>query len=104
MLIYETLVREFEQSLLTRLRGHNQEAGFLQTWVPDSDPVKSLVYMIESAQAAGVTRFEIVLDHTTLSVSALGALNEQLVGVATLFAHLDESSIRLTVDNIGSAA
>jgi len=51
-LVYEDLVEAFEHSLLHQLRGHGAAVPYLDTWVPDPDPVRSLLNMLEAAELA----------------------------------------------------
>ena len=46
---YETLSRTFNEGLVDKLRSHGVGQSFLEFWVPDADPRKGLVSMIESA-------------------------------------------------------
>jgi hypothetical protein len=64
---YEVLVRAFEESLMTKLRGHGAEADYLEMWVPDDDPVKSLLNMVEAAEAYGRDEIAIEVSAETLS-------------------------------------
>ena len=64
---YELLVRAFEESLVTKLRGHGAEADYLEMWVPDDDPVKSLLNMVEAAEAYGRDEIAIEVSAETLS-------------------------------------
>ena len=64
---YEELVRAFEEALVTKLRGHGAEADYLEMWVPDEDPVKSLLNMVEAAAAYGRDDIAIEVAAETLS-------------------------------------
>ena len=63
---YEALVADFNRKLVTQLRSHSTDTQFLETWVPDEDPVKSILNMVESAQSAGCDRMRIRFTETTL--------------------------------------
>lgn len=71
---YETLVRAFEEALVTKLRGHGAEAEYLEMWVPDADPVKSLLNMVEAAEAYGREEIAITVAAETLSEAQVNAL------------------------------
>jgi hypothetical protein len=80
-LAYENLVEDFNRRLLTQLRGHAAEADYLEMWVPDEDPVKSIVNMVEAAAAYGRAELSVSVAATTLPrerhaalAAALGAL------------------------------
>ena len=62
---YETLVKAFEEALVTKLRGHGAEAEYLEMWVPDEDPVKSILNMVEAAEAFGRDEIAIEVSSTT---------------------------------------
>ena len=67
VLDYEELVRAFETALMTKLRGHGAEAEYLEMWVPDENPVKSLLNMVEAAEAYGRDDIAIRVTAETLS-------------------------------------
>ncbi len=72
---YEDLVKAFEEALVTKLRGHGAEADYLEMWVPDADPVKSILNMVEAAEAYGRDDIAIEVSSETLSE---GQVNELL--------------------------
>ncbi len=67
ILSYEALVTEFEEGLLTRLRGHRSMAPFLEMWVPDEDPIRSLLSMFEAAELAGEGGVSIKISRESLA-------------------------------------
>ena len=71
VLSYEALVEEFEEGLLTKLRGHRSAAAFLEMWVPDEDPVRSLLSMFEAAEMAGEAKIAIRIAAATLAGHAI---------------------------------
>jgi hypothetical protein len=64
---YEELVEDFQRKLLTQLRGHSADAEYLETWVPEEDPVKSILNIVESAQAFGQEEVRVNVAKTTMS-------------------------------------
>ncbi len=50
---YEPLLADFNHKLNTQLRGHGADSEYLEMWVPDEDPVKSILNRAESAMASG---------------------------------------------------
>ena len=50
---FEELTADFNRKLVTQLRNHGADSEFLETWVPDEDPIKSIVNMAEAALSAG---------------------------------------------------
>lgn len=92
ILDYETLVMEFEESLLTKLRGHASSADYLELWVPDSDPVKSLLNMADAAQLGGKPLIVVRIQHATLDEAGIDRLRIEI-----------GSGGALSVENKGSA-
>ena len=71
---YEVLVRAFEEALVTKLRGHGAEADYLEMWVPDEDPVKSILNMVEAAEAFGRDGIAIEVSAETLDDAQVNEL------------------------------
>jgi len=71
---YEVLVEAFEQALVTKLRSHAAEADYLEMWVPDEDPVKSILNMVEAAEAYGRDNIAIEVSAQTLTDSQVNEL------------------------------
>ncbi len=51
---YEEVVAAYEQGLQTQLRGFRPAHAFLETWVHDADPARSILSMVEAAALGGV--------------------------------------------------
>lgn len=66
VLDYDALSQEFERGLLETLRSHGIGQEFLEYWVPDADPAKGLVSMIESAGMAGRDHLRIRISKSLL--------------------------------------
>jgi hypothetical protein len=73
---YETLVATYQRALVNVLRGHSAGKDYLELWVPDEDPVKSILNMIEAAQAAGRAALAIEVSADTLAPEQLCRLQE----------------------------
>jgi hypothetical protein len=85
ILEYEVLVKEFEEALLTKLRGHGSSAGeYLSLWVPDTDPVKSIANMAEAAHLNGHGAIHLRVLHTTMDQDAIERLKGELMGLGRL--------------------
>ena len=50
---FEALTADFHRKLVTQLRNHGADSEYLETWVPDEDPIRSIINMAELALAAG---------------------------------------------------
>lgn len=73
---YENLVKLFENSLLTELRGHGSGSDFLRSWVPDPDPISSLINMADAAGLEDVASFEVDISAETIPHAGLKELIE----------------------------
>ena len=70
---YEALVEEYNKNLFLVLRGH-RSAEYLDTWVPDENPFKGVLNMIEAAELTGTAEIAIRLGASTLKTLDLPAL------------------------------
>ncbi|HEX9767794.1 MAG TPA: hypothetical protein VGA50_01355 [Kiloniellales bacterium] len=95
---YEVLVRAFEDALVTKLRGHGAEADYLEMWVPDEDPVKSILNMIEAAEAYGRDDIAIEVSADTLTDTQVNELLSVLsdIGSARVTAQAGGRLIEVT--------
>ena len=71
---YEEAVSDFNQKLMTKLRSHGAEADYLEMWVPDEDHAKSILNMVEAAQAYGREGIVVQVAKSTLSSAQLDYL------------------------------
>lgn len=62
---YEEIVGAYERDLQTRLRGFKPLHEFLETWVHDEDPARSLLNMVEAAQMGGLEGLDIEIGPET---------------------------------------
>lgn len=95
---YEVLVQAFEEALVTKLRGHGAEADYLEMWVPDEDPVKSILNMVEAAEAYGRDDIAVEVAAETLSEPQLAELSRVLsaMGSAKITATAEGRLIEVT--------
>ncbi len=68
---YEDIVAAYQRSLVDVLRGHAVGEPYLELWVPDEDPVKSILNMVEAAQSAGRDAIAIRVSSKTLGAADL---------------------------------
>lgn len=102
---YDRLVADYHAHLVETLRGFGPAADFLDLWVPDEDPLRSLANMLDAARAGGCPALEIAvgaaqarsLDRTALNTMAAG------FGVAEITTQ-PEGGLCLTIRFDGSAA
>jgi hypothetical protein len=83
---YAQLVAKFEDNLLHTLRSHGVDLDYLAMWVPDVDPVKGILNMVEAAQAFGEA-------HIAIAVSAELVSGERLAKLESLLAEVGEVSV-----------
>lgn len=83
---YDQLAGSFSQALIETLRKHSIADGILDFWVPDSDPVASIVGMIDSARLAGLEDVRVRVSMATLPQELWGQLEQAVGEVATEFA------------------
>lgn len=101
---YETLFARFSESLMTSLRGHDIGLAFLEMWVPDEDPVKSILNMVESAEMNGAHSLAVTVRRDTLPTGRDAELLAQLagLGIATIESTGTDALVRIT--GIGTPA
>lgn len=75
---YEQLVESYEDRLLNQLRSHGVDLDFLEMWVPDEDPVASILNMVEAAGAFGTESFTLRVSTASLPSGTHGALADAL--------------------------
>ena len=73
---YESLVENYQTGLSTQLRSFKSGPAFLEAWVYDTDPRRSVIGIFEAAKEAGLE--EIGLD---VGFSSLGELNISALGI-----------------------
>lgn len=75
---YENLVASYEDRLLNQLRSHGVDLDFLEMWVPDENPVASILNMVEAASAFGTENFSLRVTTESLPPEQHGALRAAL--------------------------
>ena len=86
---YEELVEDFESSLMTKLRGHGPTADYLEMWVPDADPVKSILNMVEAAEAYGRDEIVVRVSCDTLPATRIN----ELLGILLQLAQVEIQTV-----------
>lgn len=79
---YEQLVESYEDRLLNQLRSHGVDLDFLEMWVPDEDPIASILNMVEAAGAFGTERFTLRVTADSVPQEMRGALTEALTPIS----------------------
>lgn len=73
---YDQVTAGYESGLNTQLRGFRGGARFLEHWVHDPDPVKSIVNMIEAAGTAGLPDVTVILGAGTQAAVDMARLDK----------------------------
>ena len=98
---YEDLLACFSERLMTSLRGHDVGFAFLEMWVPDEDPVKSILNMVESAEMGGANSLAISVSRGTLPAERDVDLLAQLAGLGTATIVSDGANALVRIIEIG---
>lgn len=80
---YDKTAAEYEASLVTKLRGHGV-GSFLESWVPDPDPVLGIFNMVEAAWTDGRSGLSLRVSRSTLDAQALERLQGLARGIAEI--------------------
>ncbi len=73
---YDEAAARYADRLDTKLRGFGDDTPWLATWVPDPDPVRGVLSLLEAAAGEGLDALEVVVD--TLDPDALRARGRAL--------------------------
>jgi len=98
---YEALVDSYNDRLLNQLRSHGVDHAFLEMWVPDEDPINSILNMVEAAEAHGTTEFSLRLRQETLPRENHSALVDAIAPIATVEIEAGKEHGVFHVSNIG---
>lgn len=90
---YEQLLVEYEKGLIDNLRGFGVTAEYLESWVPDEDPVKSLCNMVEAASTYGQDAISVYIGKAT-------AASLEPAAILAAACELGEARIEWEADNL----
>jgi len=92
---YQQLVADYNEGLVNVLRGFRPKYEFLDIWVPDAEPDKSILNLLEAAQIEGENEVRLLLDQKLLDdldiktliqeASKLGQVNTRQTGQGFIF-------------------
>lgn len=99
---YEALVDQYNENLFLKLRGH-RSAEYLDMWVPDEDPFKGVLNMVEAAELAGQSEIAIRLGEATVRALDLAALETAAAKVGSVTLEVADRSAVLRVTDIAGA-
>jgi len=101
VLDYERLVADFETKLVTQLRKFGTDAEYLEMWVPDENPVKSILNMVEAAEAYGQADIAVRVGAQTLPTACVAELVRQVSGLGDIEVRPEGGQTLIVVTNIG---
>jgi hypothetical protein len=94
---YDQVTGTYESGLNTQLRGFRGGARFLEHWVHDPDPVKSIVNMIEAADTAGLGDVTVVLGARTQATVDMARLDKLAAELGQVAKEEQPGGLALTV-------
>ncbi len=101
---YDQVTGTYESGLNTQLRGFRGGARFLEHWVHDPDPVKSIVNMIEAAETDGLADVTVVLGARTQAAVDMARLDKLAGELGQVAKEEREGGLALTVRFTRAAA
>ena len=102
VLDYERLVADFETRLVTQLRKFGTDAEYLEMWVPDQDPVKSILNMVEAAEAFGQDEIAVRVSSETMPPDRIDALVTQVSSLGKIAVSPAAGKVVIAVTEIGA--
>lgn len=94
---YDQVTGTYESGLNTQLRGFRGGARFLEHWVHDPDPVKSIVNMIEAAETDGLADVTVMLGARTQAALDMARLDKLAAELGQVAKEEREGGLALTV-------
>ncbi len=103
VLDYEQLVNDYNASLAKILR-HHQSVGALEIWVPDDDPTKSILNMVEAAEITGLGELFLRVGAQTAAVFDPEAFRKAAALLGTVEIQKEGEALMVSVTQIGGGA
>ena len=101
VLDYELLVADFESKLVTQLRKFNTDSEYLEMWVPDQNPVRSILNMVEAAEAFGQSEIKVRIAATTMPPERVSELVSQIGDLGRVDVRPAADKVVIAVTGIG---
>lgn len=101
---YEQVTESYETTLNTQLRGFRGGTRFLEHWVHDPDPLKSVINMIEAAATDGLADVTVLLGARSQAALDMGWLVEQAGALGEVTKAPRDGRLALTVRFTSAAA
>lgn len=102
VLDYEQLVADFETKLVTQLRKFGTDAEYLEMWVPDENPVKSILNMVEAAEAFGQNGIAVRVASDTMPPERISELVAKIGTLGNVAVSPADDKVVIAVTEIGS--
>jgi hypothetical protein len=102
VLDYEQLVADFETKLVTQLRKFGANAEYLEIWVPDENRVKSILNMVEAAEAYGQDAIAVRVAAESMPSDRIDELVKQVGSLGSVSMRHDQGKLLITVTKIGA--
>ena len=94
----DEITSSYEVGLIDKLRHFGLEAEFLETWVPDPDPVKSVINLVDAAVEGSVADvIDLKFSGTLIRDESLDNLVDQLKATLTVGLDRDREGITLSL-------
>jgi len=103
ILDYEFLVADFETKLVTQLRNFGTSAEYLEMWVPDENPVKSILNMVEAAEAFGQNEIAIRVTAAIMPPARISELVTRIGNLGKVAVTAATDKVVIAVTEIGAA-
>ena len=94
---YDQVTGTYVSGLSTQLRGFRGGTRFLEHWVHDPDPVKSIVNMIEAAETDGLADVTVVIGAPTQAAVDMARLDKLAAELGQVAKEEREDGLALTV-------
>jgi NifU-like protein involved in Fe-S cluster formation len=100
ILDYDKLVEAYNTNLDVTLRGFRPAEEMLDTWVPDEDPIRSLVNLVEAAQLCGSKSVSVRVANKTLEPHSAESVKEKLGSLGEAGFVQDQETVVFTISKL----
>tara|TARA_Y100000588_G_scaffold382400_1_gene469807 strand:- start:5165 stop:6406 length:1242 start_codon:yes stop_codon:yes gene_type:complete len=99
----DRLIESYETDLVDKLRHFGLETDIYETWVPDSDPVKSILNLVDSAwEANSDVALEIRASSTVLNPTAVSLLGKSLGDTMEVISSSEVNYVTILVSGLSA--
>jgi hypothetical protein len=98
----DEVTESYETDLVDKLRQFGVEGDLFETWVPDPNPVKSIINLMDASQVAGLpAHLVVVASRKVLNHLAVANLQAELDGKADIEILDQEDSVKIVLSEFG---